>query len=120
MDDSDRRPRIPVGEAELERAVAVWLRVMPPRFMKAFLANLKIDRMRRTGDEVFDARDGIAAHIVSHFRRARWTVSRPEPAAPFNTPYWEREDHDPAAERAVADDYIPGGIRAADPAKEGE
>jgi len=86
--------RIAVTRAELGRALRVWLKVMPQHIWRALekyqLAALE-KRQRR--DEEPQVHAAVADHIVTHFERARWDVTQPEPPTDLGSPPPWKPDH---------------------------
>jgi hypothetical protein len=84
--------RIAVTPAELAKAVAVWLRVMPRHVWRAFekyqLASLD---KRQMPDEAPKVHAAVAEHIAGHFERADWEITRPEPKPLGSPPPWRPE-----------------------------
>ena len=74
--------RITVSADELERAIGVWLKVMPAHLWRAYLAMLEIDPRRRTEADRVDPRNVMAGYLAECFNRARWTASHEERAKP--------------------------------------
>lgn len=92
-DNSSAAPpeRIAVSPAELERAIAVWLKVMPAALWRPYLAMLAIDPKRRNEDDRVDPGAAIAAWIAGKFVQARWEASYPEPPQQGSPPAWRGE-----------------------------
>ena len=86
--DAEGRPLIPVDPIELRHVISVWLKTMPPRLWRPYLAMLDIDPKRRLEEDRVDPREVVAAYIAECFGRARWVASYPEPPAPASPPPW--------------------------------
>jgi hypothetical protein len=69
--------RIRVTPEELTTAVEVWLTVMPSFVWKELEAFYLKDDPRKRGNKP-DARIAVAAHIVEHFKMAKWEITRPK------------------------------------------
>jgi hypothetical protein len=69
--------RIRVTPEELTTAAEVWLTVMPRFVWKELEAFYLTDDPRKRGSKP-DARIAVAAHIVEHFKMAKWEVTRPD------------------------------------------
>ena len=80
--------RLPVSREELERAILVWLKVMPAALWRPYEAMLAIDPKRRTGGDRVDPREVLAAYVAGKFVEVRWEASRPVPVAPGSPPPW--------------------------------
>lgn len=82
--------RITVTPAELARAIRVWLRVMPRHIWRA-LEKYQIAALekRQDPDEEPPVHRAVADHIVDHFERANWEVTRPEPRDLGSPPPWK-------------------------------
>jgi hypothetical protein len=106
--------RIPVGPAELARAIRVWLRVMPKPIWRALekyqLAALE---KRHDPDEEPQVHAALAEHIADHFGRADWRVSRPEPRDLGSPPPWKGGEQDERS-APVASPTSGGSASAAD------
>jgi hypothetical protein len=84
--------RITVTPAELGRAIRVWLRVMPKHIWRALEKyHLAALEKRQTPDEEPQVHAAVADHIVDHFERANWEISRPEPKDLGSPPPWRGE-----------------------------
>lgn len=82
--------RIAVTPAELARAVAVWLRVMPKHIWRAFERH-QLDSLekRHDCDRAPNVHATVAEHIAGHFERAEWEITRPEPKPLGSPPPWQ-------------------------------
>jgi hypothetical protein len=69
-------PRITVSPDELETAIAVWLRTLPPRVMERYLRfeRLRAEKRDREEDQV-DPRAEMAKHLARKFAEAGWEAS---------------------------------------------
>ncbi|HEY0114572.1 MAG TPA: hypothetical protein VGB54_02515 [Allosphingosinicella sp.] len=76
---ADGKAHLLVTPQELERAVCVWLKVMPPHLWRPYQRMLEIDQKRRREGDTVDPRNILAAYIAGQFMRARWDVSHPLP-----------------------------------------
>lgn len=85
--------RIAVTPAELARAIRVWLRVMPRPVWRALeryqLAALE---KRQNPEEEPAVHGAVADHIATHFEKANWQISRPEPKDLGSPPPWRGSD----------------------------
>lgn len=80
--------RVPVRPEELERAIAVWLMVMPRHLWAPFEKMLTIDRRRLNAEDRVEPRDVLAAWIARKFVEAKWEASYIEPVHPGSPPAW--------------------------------
>ena len=71
-----------VTSEELASAVEVWLTVMPQHVWRDLEAYYEATKVKRGGNKP-DARKTLAAHIVEHFRMAKWEITGPEPNHPY-------------------------------------
>jgi hypothetical protein len=76
---ADGKAHLLVTPQELERAVCVWLKVMPAHLWRPYQRMLEIEQKRRREGDTVDPRNILAAYIAGQFRRARWEVSHPQP-----------------------------------------
>jgi hypothetical protein len=74
--------RIHVTREELERAIAVWLRLMPRDLWQPYLDMLTIDPKRLTEEQRADRCQILAAYLAARFARAGWQASYGEPVRP--------------------------------------
>jgi hypothetical protein len=74
--------RIHVTREELERAIAVWLRLMPRDLWAGYLRMLEIDPKRRTETDRADPVLILSAYLADRFDQARWQASYREPVRP--------------------------------------
>lgn len=71
--------RITVTRNELERAIRVWLRVMPKRVWRKYEAYERLAAEKRAGDEDRpQAREEMASYIAGKFAQAGWEITYPE------------------------------------------
>jgi len=71
--------RVVVTRAELESAICVWLRTIPSRLWKPYLAMLEIDPKRRTEAHRADPREILGACLAGKFERIQWEASYTQP-----------------------------------------
>ena len=82
--------RITVTPAELARAIRVWLRVMPRHIWRALERyELAAKEKRHDPDEEPQVHAAVADHVVAHFERANWEITRPEPRDLGSPPPWK-------------------------------
>ena len=71
--------RVRVSRQELERAIAVWLKIMPGDLWKPYLAMLEVDPNRRSEDDRVDTREILAGYIAAKFHQVSWEASYEQP-----------------------------------------
>lgn len=87
MSDSPEE-RITVTPEELERAITVWLMVMPAYLWRPYEKMLAIDRTRRKEEDRVDPRHILSAYLAGKFGQAKWQASYPKPPEPRSPPPW--------------------------------
>lgn len=66
---------VTVTPAELEHAIAVWLKVMPKHLWRDYERMLQIDPKRLNQEDRVDPRQVLAAYLCGEFERANWSTS---------------------------------------------
>jgi hypothetical protein len=69
-------PRVVASPTELESAITVWLKTLPPRVMERYLRFLALRAEKRdTEADRIDPRDELAKHLAAKFAQAGWEAS---------------------------------------------